>query len=98
MGKPRVYLCKGSSCRKQRKAFRRLEAALEGAARLQPVKCQKICDGPVAGLVVDGSLQWFEELTSRKRTDAFLSAVRTGEVPAKLKKRCVSKRRGKLRD
>lgn len=98
MGKPRVYLCKGSSCRKKRKAVRRLSSALEGVARVEPVKCQKICDGPVAGVVVDGTLQWFEELTSRKRADAFLSAVRTGEVPAKLKKRCAAKRRGKLRD
>ena len=98
MGKPRVYLCWGGSCRKERTAFRRLEAALEGEARVKPVKCQKICDGPVAGVSVDGTLQWFEELDSRKRTDAFLSVVRTGEVPAKLKKRCVAKRKGKLRD
>jgi hypothetical protein len=98
VGKPRVYLCKGGSCRKERKAFRRLEAALEGEARVQHVKCQKICEGPVAGVAVDGTLQWFDALDSRKRTDAFLSLVRTGGVSAKLKKRRVAKRKGKLRD
>ena len=98
MGKPRVYLCTGGSCRKERKAFRRLEAALEGAARLQPVKCQKICSGPVAGVAVAGTLQWFEKLDSRKRADAFLSVVRTGDLSPKMKKRRVGKRKGKLRD
>ena len=97
MDKPRVYLCKGGSCRKAGKAFRRLSTALEASARVEPVKCQKICDGPVAGVSVDGTLQWFEELGSRKRADAFVAVVRTGEVSPLLKKRRVAKRRGKLR-
>ena len=93
-----VFLCTGSDCIKNKKRFKTLKQTISSEANVQTVKCQKICDGPVAGVSVDGTLQWFEELDSRKRTDAFLSVVRTGEVPAKLKKRCVAKRKGKLRD
>lgn len=97
MGKPRVYVCAGGSCRKPRKGFRKLLSALQGEARVERVKCQKICDGPVAGMSVGGCIVWFGELDSRKRRDALLELVQTGRLPSRLEKRCVPKRSGKLR-
>ncbi len=98
MGKPRVYVCTGGSCRKPRKGFRKLLMALEDEARVERVKCQKICDGPVAGLSVRGCIVWFGELDSRKRRDALLELIQTGRLPRCLKKRRAPKRSGKLRD
>ncbi|MEC7948345.1 MAG: (2Fe-2S) ferredoxin domain-containing protein [Myxococcota bacterium] len=97
MARPRVYVCKGSSCRKDSKGYRKLVDALEPASRVTLVKCQKICDGPVAGVVVDDTLRWYSELHSAKRRQALLVFLQTVELLGRLRKRGVSKRKGKLR-
>lgn len=98
MAKPLVYVCEGSDCREERRALRKLLEALEGVARVERVRCQKICDGPVAGTEVDGTLEWFEELDSRKRREALIALLEEGELRRRLAKRRVGKRRGRLRE
>lgn len=64
------------------------------------VRCQKICRGPVAGLVVDGRMEWFECLDGRKAIAAFVDLARTGasdRLPKPLRRRRVPKRAGRLR-
>lgn len=97
MGTPEVYVCRGKSCREDRRAFAKLVASLDGVARLRRVKCQKICEGPVAGTQVDGALEWFEALDTGKRRAALRRLLETGEVGRRLKRRRVAKRRGKLK-
>ena len=97
MGKPRVRVCVGSSCRKEGKAFRKLLAAVEDVAKVERVKCQKVCDGPVAGVTVDGTIRWFAELDAPKRREALLRLLASGEVPKRLQKREARKRAGRLR-
>ena len=97
MGKPLVYVCRGSDCREEKRALEKLLGALDGLAKVERVRCQKICDGPVAGTEIDGTLEWFEELDSRKLRDALRELLEKGKPPKRLQKRRVSKRRGKLR-
>ena len=72
-----VYVCYGKDCRKA-KGFAGLRASL-GTHR--QVRCQKICDGPVAGVEINGTLMWFDKLRNAKRWSAFVQAVRTGSLP-----------------
>jgi (2Fe-2S) ferredoxin len=94
---PVVRICRGSDCRKKRKACRKLDALLLDRARVQGVSCQKICDGPVLGLEVEGHLEWFEDVAGRdvrRAVDAFLES---GALKKALRKRRIKKRAGKLR-
>ncbi len=92
-----MFVCKGSACREDKRALRRLLGELEGVARIKRVKCQKICDGPVVGTKVDGTLEWFDEIDSRKRRLALLDLLRTGDMGWRLRKRRNEKRRGRRR-
>jgi hypothetical protein len=97
----RVYVCSGGDCRKTGAAHRALGEALaqvEDPARVRAVSCQKICSGPVAGVEVDGRIEWFERIRGPKSRRALLRLVRTGgPVPGRLRKRRVRKRAGRLR-
>lgn len=98
MSKPHLYLCSERGCGK--KADRRaLLAEVDGAAEVVRVGCQSVCDGPVAGVVVEGRLQWFERVASPKSRRALVEVVcNADEAPRKaLAKRRVPKRAGKLR-
>ena len=90
-----VYLCRGSDCRGGKR--RRLRDALPRGTRVVDVRCQSICDGPVAGYVVDGRLEWFERLSGRRSREAFAELVAGGRMRDRLKRRRVRSRRGKLR-
>lgn len=92
-----MFVCKGSACLEDHKALTRLFAELEGVSRIKRVKCQKICDGPVVGTKVDGVLEWFDKIDSRKRRIALLELLRTGEMGRRLTKRRIEKRRGRRR-
>ena len=94
---PTVYLCRGGDCRDSKKASRRLVEQLNGHVRLTEVKCQKICKGPVAGLEVGGTLEWFGGLDTAKTRDALLHLVERGELRKPLRKRQVHKKSGKRR-
>lgn len=97
MSKPTVYVCRGGDCRDRKRPRRRLLEALEGHAKVQEVGCQKICDGPVCGVEVDGTLEWFEEVDSEKALDALLGLLQDGKLRKALKKRRVGSKRGRLR-
>lgn len=94
---PKVRICQGKSCRKRRAEVATLRQRLEGRARLEEVDCQKICEGPVVGLKVDGTLEWFESMDSPKSVDALVVLLETGQLDRPLAKRRVDKRSGRLR-
>ena len=63
------------------------------------VPCQSVCEGPVAGAVVAGRLQWFGRMGTTKAQRALVrvTAAARAELPGPLVKRRVAKRAGKLR-
>lgn len=99
MGKePTLYLCTGKSCRKALAARPKLAALLPRlAARVEAVGCQKICDGVVVGLEVEGRIEWFRRLGSRKSRRALRVALSFGRLRASLARRRVKRRSGRLR-
>ena len=97
MGRPVVYVCGGSDCRQRQGARLKLLEAAGAAADVEPVRCQDVCTGPVAGLVVDGRLEWFRRVRGRKLRAAVVRAAVTGHVPGRLRDLRVKKRSGRLR-
>ena len=92
-----VYICTASDCAKDKKKLKNLKKTLGTNAKIKAVKCQKICDGPVAGVIIDGNLNWFENLSSAKHRESLLRLIQTGKVNKTLKKHTNKKRAGKLR-
>ncbi len=91
---PTVFLC--NECEGHRRVGRALDQ--ETRATIVKVGCQKVCEGPVAGLKVDGRLEWFERLDSSKAVDALVKLVNGGDggkLPPSLAKRRSSKRSGR---
>jgi len=91
---PTVFLCK--ECEGHRRVWCALDQ--ETRATIVKVGCQKVCHGPVAGLKVDGRLEWFEELDSSKAVDALVKLVNgggDGKLPPPLAKRRSPKRSGR---
>lgn len=91
-----MYVCGKSGCGTggERRAVR---DALAGAAEVVEVGCQSVCDGPVAGTVVAGRLEWFRRVATRKRRNALVALAGGIDRPGKpLAKRRVAKRSGKL--
>ncbi|MGQ0678598.1 MAG: hypothetical protein ACT4OM_02885 [Actinomycetota bacterium] len=64
-------------------------------ATVKTVRCQKVCASPVAGIKVDGRLEWFEKMDSTKRLKA-LACLTKPKPPAKIPK-VLKKRRSKDR-
>jgi len=96
---PHVHLCVGSDCRKDRPgAHRKLRARLSaGGVAVTPVKCQKICKGPVVGIRVDGTLHWVRKVVGRELREDLVRLLEKGRWSKGLRKRRVRKRQGKLR-
>lgn len=64
------------------------------------VRCQKICHGPVAGLDVDGRMEWFENVGGIKPIAALLRMTKRqplDRIPKPLRRLRVRGRAGKLR-
>ena len=95
--RPKVFVCGGRHCGKERKARAALLEALQPVADVQEVGCQKICAGPVVGLEVAGRLEWYCEIDRGKRRRRVLELIQSGEVPKKLVRRWVEKRSGQQR-
>jgi len=67
-------------------------------ADVADVRCQHICDGPVVGAAISGSLEWFERMGSEKSQRRFIDLLTgSGGVRKRLEKRRVTKRSGRLR-
>jgi hypothetical protein len=98
-GRPVVYVCRGVSCRKDARRHGALVEELCAVADVELVRCQSICKGPVAGVEVDGRLEWFRRVrrTGRRALAAWLLDGGRRRLPDALRERRVRKRRGRLR-
>jgi hypothetical protein len=67
-----------------------------GAARVKKVGCQKVCKGPVAGLKVDGRMEWFARVDRAKPMVALARTLEHGKpkLPKALEARRVARRSG----
>ena len=95
---PTLSICRGKACRKR--AGRR-QALIDHATALgsvREVRCQKICQGVVAGLPIDGSWTWFRDVKGTKVLNALTALMGTGVLQGPLRKRRVKQRQGKLRE
>jgi hypothetical protein len=92
VSKTKVYVCK--KCKRHSCVE---EALAKVEAKVVLVGCQKICSAPVAGLRVDGQMEWFDRLDTGKR----LAGLRTQAKHPKrqprkaLRRRLVAKRSGR---
>jgi hypothetical protein len=97
MVRPTVFVCHGSSCR-HHKSYKALRECLSAVADLSDVRCQRICEGPVVGAAINGSLEWFERVGSEKAQRQMVDLVAgSGRLRHALAKRRVAKRAGRLR-
>jgi hypothetical protein len=97
MPRPTVFVCRGSSCR-HHKAHAEVHERLRAVADVADVRCQHICDGPVVGAAINGSLEWFERMGSEKAQRRFIDLLTgSGGIRKSLEKRRVAKRAGRLR-
>lgn len=78
-----VMVCR--KCKGHERILRYLEKHAD--ADVTTVRCQKVCDSPVAGLCVDGCWEWFGPVTKLAQLDA-LAKLADGKrsVPKPLKK------------
>ena len=91
----KLYVCTGKHCKKKRGG---IDSVLNGhTVERVDVRCQKICNGPVCGLKLEGRVEWFEEVDSPKSLDALRALIEQGKLKKPLRKRHVSKRSGELR-
>jgi hypothetical protein len=90
--KTKVFVCK--KCKRHHCVE---DALVKSDAKVVLVGCQKICSGPVAGLSVDGRMEWFDRLDTGKRLVGLrLLADHPHGRPAKaLKRRRLSERSGR---
>ena len=97
MVRPTVFVCRGSSCR-HHKGYDELRSAIGEVADVADVRCQRVCDGPLAGAAIEGSLGWFKGVDSEKARRQLVDLVAgSGRLRQSLKKRRVKKRSGRLR-
>lgn len=88
---PLVYLCRKCKGSDAVAGYLRRETP----ATVTTVRCQKVCESPVAGLQVDGRMEWFERVDGPKALRA-LASLASGWAPDQLPK-CLKKRRSKKR-
>ena len=68
-------------------------------ASVRTVRCQKVCEGPVAGLRLDGRMEWFERMDGGKPLKAMAELLLQKpptKLPKPLKKRRSRERSGCL--
>jgi hypothetical protein len=89
-----IYVCR--KCKHSKALQCALERRTDATVKL--VGCQDVCQQPVAGTRVDGSLQWFGGLDRPKRQRAVIDLVNgggRGPLPEVLAKARSKKRAGK---
>ena len=90
----RIDVCR--KCKRNECLLEILESRSDFSVRR--VRCQKICHGPVAGLEVDGRMEWFERVDDIRSIAALLQLVRhpkRAKIPKSLRKHRVKKRSGR---
>lgn len=91
---PLVYVCR--KCKGSNKLLHYLRR--ETTATVTTVRCQKVCESPVAGLRVFGRMEWFERADGPKAIKALVqlaSGAAPDKLPKPLKKRRSKKRSGR---
>lgn len=92
----RVYVCRGSDCKK-RPFDEKCLRALGRTAEVHVVGCQKVCKAPVVGVDDGRGARWFERADGKKTKAALARWAETGVVKKTLEKRESRKRAGKLK-
>jgi hypothetical protein len=92
-----IYICRGKDCQKNLATLTDIEERLDGNAELRSVRCQKICNPQVIGILKKGKLFWVKKIKSRKDVNALKKWIKSGRCPKRLKSRRVKKRMNKLR-
>ena len=64
-------------------------------SNVRTVRCQKVCEGPVAGLRVDGRMEWFEKMDGSKQLKAMQELL--GQKPPRKLSKPLKKRRSRER-
>lgn len=96
MGDVTVAVCR--KCR-EHACLVRILSDREGVD-VELVRCQKICHGPVAGLAVDGRMEWFENVAGIKQIAALVRMTRRQpheRIPKPLRRRRMRIRAGTFR-
>jgi len=68
-----IRVCRGRDCVKRRGSYNALLASLNGHHKVEPIKCQDICKGPVVLIRKKKHKFWFKRL----RSDELLSDLKT---------------------
>jgi hypothetical protein len=92
---PLVLVCR--KCKKSEDVVKFLLRRTKASVRT--VRCQKVCESPVAGLLVAGRMEWFERMDGAKalKTMAELLLQKPpSKLPKPLKKRRSRERSGCL--
>lgn len=87
-----VVICRGKSCcRQEACAYANLCELLEASGVLvKTVKCLGVCDGPTAGVCIDGREEWFKRLSKKgAQRDLVAVAVGTSTGSKRLDKRMI---------
>jgi hypothetical protein len=86
-------------CRKCKKSACLVEVLEDHAdVTLQLARCQKICKGPVVGVVVNDRMEWFQRVDGVKPVAALLRLTRREQptkIPKPLRKLRVARRSGR---
>lgn len=72
--------------------------ATQTRATVRTVRCQKVCEGPVAGLSIGGRMEWFGRLKGPKQLRALERLVTVSspaKIPKTLRKRLSEERSGR---
>jgi hypothetical protein len=94
---PKVLVCRAKHCTERAAAGAALLRQLDGVARVQPVRCQKICKGPVVGVCLDGRWEWFRRIRGPKSRQALLKLVTDSQLGQRLERRRARGHSGKRR-
>ena len=84
--KTSVRICIGSDCRKRKKSNAEILALLGPHCRVETMKCQDFCKGPVVRVRHGNQRTWFQKLRGKKLRSDLLHYVIEGELSPRLKK------------
>jgi hypothetical protein len=94
----RCYVCTGKDCRRD-EGHRELLDAMRAVGNVERVRCQDLCEGPVAGVLLGDRVEWFEKLRKPRHRAAVAALVQhpRTKVPSELKDRWAKKHGGKIK-
>jgi hypothetical protein len=92
---PMVAVCVGKDCAAAKGFVKLVEVAAQ-LPKPRQVPCQECCDGPVAGLLVNGKMRWFERIRRKELRAALVASVDERRVHELLTGREVRSRRGRF--